>query len=142
MEHKRHSANPTIALLIALIVLVMIIFTMYRELPKLVIEFQTPFPVILLQPKMWYELAEVIFHTAGLIMVYGLISLLFPRLRFILQAGAGMANLAGISYLFSFIMSLRSSQQATNIQLAIIMFLLCMILPFLVGKLIGAMTKV
>jgi hypothetical protein len=41
-------------------------------------------------------------------MVYGMISLIFPRLRFILQLGASLANLAGVHYLFSLVMTYRS----------------------------------
>ena len=142
MEQKRHIATPSVALLIALIDIVLIIFTLHKELPTLKVEFQTPYPLILTQAGMWYKLAEVLFHSAGLIMMYGLISLIFPRLRFVLQLGAGMANLAGVPYLFSLVMSLRSNQQATNIQLAIFMFILCMILPYLVSKLLGVIKKI
>jgi len=142
MERKRETSTPSIAILIALIDLVLIIFTLHKELPNLQIEFQTPFPSILTDAGMWYKLAEVMFHSAGLIMMYGLISLIFPRLRFVLQMGAGLANLAGVPYLFSFVMSLRSNQHATNIQLAIFMFILCMILPYLVSKLLGVIKKI
>lgn len=141
MERKKQTTTPGIAFLLALIDIALIFFTLHKELPKLQTEFQTPFPLILRQAGMWFTLAEVLFHSAGLIMMYGLISLLFPRLRFILQLGAGLANLAGVPYLFSLVMSLRSTQQSTNIQLAIFMFLLCMILPYLVSKLIGAIKQ-
>lgn len=90
---------------------------------------------------MWFKLAEVMFQSAGLLMIYGMISLLFPKLRFVLQAGSGLANLASIPYLFSLVMSLRSEQQGINIQLAIIMFLLCMTLPYLISRLVGAISK-
>jgi len=141
MENKRHTASPSIAILIALIDIALIFFTLHQELPRLRIEFQTPFPQIMTQAAMWYELAEVIFHSAGLIMVYGLISLIFPRLRFILQLGAGMANLAGVPYLFSLVMSLRGNQQGMNIQLAVFMFILCMVLPYLVSKLLSGIKQ-
>jgi len=141
MEKKKHTTNPLVAIVIALIEAALIFFTLHRELPGLRSEFLIPFPQVITQAGMWYKLAEVMFHSAGLIMVYGLISLLFPRLRFVLQAGAGLANLAGVPYLFSFVLSLRSSQQSTNIQLAIIMFLLCMIVPFMVLKLFGLISK-
>ncbi len=141
MENKKHSTNPIVAIVIALIEVALIFLTLHKELPGLRSEFALPFPQIVTQAGMWYKLAEVMFHSAGLIMVYGLISLLFPRLRFILQAGAGLANLAGVPYLFSLVMSLRSNQQAVNIQLAIIMFLLCMILPFMVLKLFGLISR-
>ncbi len=142
MEQKKHTTSPSVAILIALIEAVLIFFTLNRELPGLEAEFKMPFPQIIGQAGMWFKLAEVMFHSAGLIMVYGLISLVFPRLHFVLQLGAGLANLAGVPYLFSFIVSLRSSQHATNIQMAIIMFALCMILPFLLMKLIGALRPV
>lgn len=142
MERKRQTTTPSIALLLALIDIALIIFTLHKDLPKLQNEFQTPFPLIMKEPGMWFTLAEVLFHSAGLIMMYGLISLLFPRLRFVLQFGAGLANLAGVPYLFSLVMSMRSSQQSTNIQLAIFMFLLCMILPYLVSKLIGIIKQI
>lgn len=142
MEYKKHTTNPTIAIIIALIDVVLIFFTLSRELPGLRSEFSIPYPQILTQAGMWYKLAEVMFHSAGLIMVYGLISLLFPKLRFILQMGAGLANLAGVPYLFSLVMSMRSSHQGMNIQLAIFMFLLCMILPYLVSRLFRAISKV
>ena len=140
MERKRH-ATPLIALLIALIDIALIIFTLHKELPTLETEFQSPFPLVLTNAGMWYKLAELMFHSAGLIMVYGLISLLFPRLRIILQVGAGMANLAGVPYLFSLVMSYRSHQPGVAIQQAMFMFLLCMILPFLVSKLFGVISK-
>jgi len=141
MERKSQSTTPRIAILIALIDVILIFFTLRTELPTLKAEFQTPFPQILNQAGMWFNLAEIMFHSAGLIMVYGLISLLFPRLRFVLQLGAGLANLAGVPYLFSLVMSYRNHQQGMNIQLAMIMFLLCMILPFLVYKLLGWISK-
>ncbi len=137
MEHKRIAAGPLFAILMALVEAALIFYTLHRELPGLEAEFQIPFPQIITQAAMWYKLAEVMFHSAGLIMVYGLISLVFPRLQFVLQLGAALFNLSGIPYLFSYIMSLRSTQHATNFQMAIIMFILCMTLPFLVMKLIG-----
>ncbi len=142
MERKSPNTSPKIAILIALLVFALIIFTLHKELPRLQAQFQTPFPQILLQAGMWYDLAEVMFHSASLIMVYGLISLLFPKLRFILQTGAGMANLAAFPYLFSLAMTYRGQQPGIAIQPAIFMFLLCMILPFLVWKFIGAVSKV
>ncbi len=142
MERRSLIARSSIAFLIALIVVVLIIFTLLHELPGLQAEFHTPFPQILTQAAMWFKLAEVMFHSAGLIMMYGLISLLFPKLRFVLQLGAGMANLASVPYLFSFVTSLRTNDQSTNIQLAIFMFLLCMILPYLVSKLLGVIKQV
>jgi hypothetical protein len=142
MERKSQSTTPRIAFWIALIDLILIFFTLRKELPALQIEFQTPFPQVMNQAGMWFKLAEILFHSAGLIMIYGLISLLFPRLRFILQLGAGLANLAGVPYLFSLVMSYRSHQHGMNIQLAILMFLLCMILPYLVSKLFGWISKV
>ena len=141
MERKRHTARPSIALLIALIDVVLIVFTLHKELPNLRAEFQVPYPQILTQAGMWYKLAEMLFHSAGLIMMYGLISLLFPRLRFVLQLGAGMANLAGVPYLFSLVMTYRSRQSGIAIQPAIFMFLLCMILPYLVSKLLGFLNR-
>lgn len=141
MERKSHYTTPRIAFWFALIDVVLIFFTLRTELPALQIEFRTPFPQILYQAGMWFKLAEVLFHSAGLIMIYGMISLLFPRLRFVLQLGSGMANLAGVPYLFSLVMYTRNHQQGMNIQLAIFMFLLCMILPFLVSKLIGWISK-
>jgi hypothetical protein len=138
MEPKKHTTRPSVAILIALIDAALIFFTLQRELPSLKVEFAIPFPQIITVPGMWYNLAEVMFHSAGLIMVYGLISLLFPRLRFVLQLGAGLANLAGVPYLVSFIMSLRNNQYASNLQMAIFMFALCMVLPYLVMKLLGA----
>ena len=141
MERKSQSTTPRIAILIALIDVILIFYTVRTELPTLQAEFQTPFPQILNQAGMWFNLAEIMFHSAGLIMVYGLISLLFPRLRFVLQLGAGLANLAGVPYLFSLVMSARYHQQGMNIQLAMIMFLLCMILPFLVTKMLGWISK-
>jgi hypothetical protein len=141
MEKKKHTTNPAVAIVIALVEAALIFFTLHKELPGLRADFAIPFPQIITQAGMWYKLAEVMFHSAGLIMVYGLISLLFPKLRFVLQAGAGLANLAGVPYLFSLVMSLRNSQQATNIQLAFIMFLLCMIMPYLVLKLFGLISK-
>ena len=141
MERKSQSTTPRIAILIALIDVILIFYTVRTELPTLQAEVQTPFPQILNQAGMWFNLAEIMFHSAGLIMVYGLISLLFPRLRFVLQLGAGLANLAGVPYLFSLVMSARYHQQGMNIQLAMIMFLLCMILPFLVTKMLGWISK-
>ena len=141
MERKSQSTTPRIAVLIALIDVVLIYFTLRTELPKLQAEFRTPFPQILEQAGMWFNLAEILFHSAGLIMVYGLISLIFPRLRFVLQLGAGLANLAGVPYLFSLVMTYRYHQQGMNIQLALIMFLLCMTLPFLVSKMLGWISK-
>jgi hypothetical protein len=141
MEQRKHTTKPSVAILIALIDVVLIFFTLQRELPSLQTEFAIPFPQIMTQAGMWYKLAEVMFHSAGLIMVYGLISLLFPKLRFVLQLGAGLANLAGVPYLFSLVMTLRSQQQGMNIQLAIFMFVLCMTLPYLVSKLVKAISK-
>lgn len=142
MERKRMSTTPLIALVIAVIDIALIIFLLYKELPNLQAEFQTPFPQILTQAKMWFKLAEVMFQSAGLIMVYGLISLIFPRLRFVLKLGAGLANLAGVPYLFSLVMSYRSHDMGVSIVQAMIMFLLCMILPFLVSKLFGVISKI
>jgi hypothetical protein len=136
MERKKETTKPSVAILIALIDLALIIFTIHQELPSLQSEFNIPYPQIMTAAGMWYKLAEIMFHSAGLIMVYGLISLLFPRLRFILQLGAGLANLAGVPYLFSLVMAMRSQQQGMNIKLAVFMFLLCMILPYLVAKVV------
>lgn len=141
MERTRRTTSSTIALLMAIIVGVLIVFTFHKELPRLQAQFQTPFPQILLQAGMWYQLAEVMFHSAGLIMVYGLISLLFPKLRFVFKVGAGMANMAGVPYLFSLVMSYRNQQRGVAIGPAIFMFLLCMILPYLISKVIGAISK-
>jgi hypothetical protein len=142
MEQKRRANSPLIALLIALTDIALIIILVQRELPKLQAEFQAPFPQILTQAGMWFKLAEVIFQSAGLIMAYGLISLIFPRLRFILQLGAGLANLAGVPYLFSMVMTYRSHDMGVSIQQAIFMFLLCMLLPYLVSKLFGVLNKI
>lgn len=142
MERKSHATTPRIAIWIALIDVILIYFTLHKELPALQIEFHTPFPQVLTQAGMWFKLAEMLFHSAGLIMVYGMISLLFPRLRFVLQLGAGMASLAGVPYLFSLVMSYRSHDLGVSIMQAIFMFLLCMILPFLVSKLLGLISKI
>jgi hypothetical protein len=142
MERKKQATSPFIALLIALIDAALIIFLLLRELPTLQAEFRTPFPQILMQAGMWFKLAEVMFQSAGLIMVYGLISLIFPKLRFILQMGAGLANLAGVPYLFSLVMTYRSPGMGVSIVQAMIMFLLCMTLPYLVSKLFGAISKI
>jgi hypothetical protein len=142
MERKKQATSPFIALLIALIDAALIIFLLLRELPTLQAEFRTPFPQILMQAGMWFKLAEVMFQSAGLIMVYGLISLIFPKLRFILQMGAGLATLAGVPYLFSLVMSYRSPGMGVSIVQAMIMFLLCMTLPYLVSKLFGAISKI
>ncbi len=141
MERKKHTSSPAIAFLIAVIVFALIVFTLHKELPRLQAEFNTPFPRIMLQAGMWFQLAEVMFHSAGLIMVYGLISPLFPKLRFVLQAGAGLANLAAVPYLFSLVMTYRSHQQGIAIGPAIFMFLLCMTLPYLVSKVIGLVNR-
>jgi hypothetical protein len=137
MERNRHSNIPMIALLIALIDVVVIFYTVQKELPSLQIELQSPFPQVLYQPKMWFNLAEILFHSGGLIIIYGVISLLVPSLRFTLHLGMGLANLAGVSYLFSLVMSYRARLNGASITQAIFMFLLCMILPFLVSKLYG-----
>jgi hypothetical protein len=137
MERKRHTTTPRIAVLIALIDLILIAFTLHKELPNVQLDFHAPFAQLLSQPGMWFNLAEMLFHSAGLIMVYGAISLLLPRLRFILWLGAGLANLAGIPYLISLVASYRSNQPGGNIQIALFMFLVCMILPFLLSRLFG-----
>ncbi len=137
MSGKRFITTPRIAILIGLIDIILIFMTLRTDLPLLQLEFKTPFPQILYQPEMWFKLAETLFHSGGLIMVYGLMSLLFPKLRFTLQFGSGIANLAGVSYLFSLVMSYRYHEHGPNIELAIIMFMLCMILPFLISKVIG-----
>jgi hypothetical protein len=142
MERKKQATSPFIALLIALIDAGLIIFLLQKELPTLQAEFQTPFPQILMQAGMWFKLAEVMFQSAGLIMVYGLISLIFPKLRFLLQLGAGLANLAGVPYLFSLVMTYRSPGMGVSIVQAMIMFLLCMTLPYLVSRLFGVINKI
>jgi hypothetical protein len=142
MERKSHSTSPRIAFWIALIDILLIYFTLHRELPALKIEFQTPFPQVLNQAGMWFKLAEMLFHSAGLIMLFGMISLLIPKLRFVLQFGAGLANLAGVPYLFSLVMTYRSRDLGVSIRQAILMFVLCMILPFLVSKLFGWINKI
>ena len=141
MERKSHSTTPRIAFWIALIDIFLIFFTLHRELPALQVEFQTGFPQVLNQAGMWFKLAEMLFHSAGLIMLFGMISLLFPKLRFVLQLGAGLANLAGVPYLFSLVMTYRSHDLGISIKQAIFMFLLCMILPFAVSKLFGWVSK-
>jgi hypothetical protein len=135
MERKRHSNTPMIVILIALIDGILIFFTLRKGLPSLQIELQTPFPQVLNQPKMWFNLAEMLFQSGGLIIIYGMFALLVPRLRFVLALGVYLANMAGVPYLFAVLTSLKSHQQGSNIQLAIFMFLLCMILPFLASKL-------
>ncbi|MFZ2097904.1 MAG: hypothetical protein WAV05_14825 [Anaerolineales bacterium] len=142
MERKRHANSPLIALLIALLDVVLIIFLVQGELPDLQAEFQIPFPQILTQAGIWFKLAEVMFQSAGLIMVYGMISLIFPRLRFILQLETGLVNLAGVPYLLSLVMTYRSHNMGVTIQQAIFMFLLCMLLPYLVSKLFGAINSI
>ena len=137
MERKKQSATPMIAILIALIDGILIFLTLRKELPTLKLELQTPFPDVLTQTGMWFRLAEVMFQSGGLIIVYGMIALLIPRLRFILAIGVYLANLAGVPYLFSVLTSFRSHQQGPAIQQALFMFLLCMILPFLASKLFG-----
>jgi hypothetical protein len=137
MERKRHSTTPTLALLIALIDGLLIFLTLRKELPILQVEFQTPFPKVLNETTMWYNLAEVMFHSGGLIIIYGMISLLIPRLRFILASGVFITNLAGVPFLFAVLTSWRSHQPEIAVQQALLMFLLCMILPFLASKLFG-----
>jgi hypothetical protein len=58
MERKRHANSPLIALLIALLDVVLIIFLVQRELPDLQAEFQIPFLQILTQAGMWFKLAD------------------------------------------------------------------------------------
>jgi hypothetical protein len=137
MERKRHTTTPTLAILIAVIDGILIFLTLRKELPSLQAEFQAPFPQVLKQTTMWFNLAELMFHSGGLIIVYGMISLLIPRLRFILVLGVYLANLAGVPYLFAVLTSWRSRQPEIAIQQAILMFMLCMILPFLASRLIG-----
>ena len=137
MERKRHTTTPTLAILIAVIDGILIFLTLRKELPSLQAEFQAPFPQVLKQTTMWFNLAELMFHSGGLIIVYGMISLLIPRLRFILVLGVYLANLAGVPYLFAVLTSWRSHQPQIAIQQAILMFMLCMILPFLASRLIG-----
>ena len=135
MERKKQSATPMIAILIALIDGILIFLTLRKELPTLKLELQTPFPDVLTQTGMWFRLAEVMFQSGGLIIVYGMISLLIPRLRFILAIGVYLANLAGVPYLFAVLTSMRSRQPGIAVQQALLMFMLCMILPFLASKL-------
>jgi len=137
MEQKRHVNTPRIAFLIALIDLALIVLTLRKELPSIQNEFHGPLSQLINQANIWFNLAEMMFHSAGLIMVYGMISLLLPKLRFIMWLGAGLANLAGIPYLISLVMSYKNNQPGGNLQLAFIMFLVCMILPFLISKLFG-----
>ena len=137
MERKRHTTTPTLAILIAVIDGILIFLTLRKELPSLQAEFRAPFPQVLNQTTMWFNLAELMFHSGGLIIVYGMISLLIPRLRFILVFGVYLANLAGVPYLFAVLTSWRSRQPEIAIQQAILMFILCMILPFLAYRLIG-----
>jgi hypothetical protein len=137
MNRVHHPKRNRIAFLIALIDVVLIYFTLRKELPLLQGSFQTPFPNVLYQAEMWFNLAEMMFHSAGLIIVYGMISLLIPRLRFVLVSGVYLANLAGVPYLFSVLTSFRSREPIPTIQQAILMFLVCMILPFLASRLIG-----
>ena len=137
MDRKRHTNKPTLAILIAVIDGILIFLTLRKELPSIQAEFQAPFPQVLNQTTMWFNLAELMFHSGGLIIVYGMISLLIPRLRFILVFGVYLANLAGVPYLFAVLTSWRSRQPEIAIQQAILMFMLCMILPFLAYRLIG-----
>ncbi len=137
MERKRRTTNPLVAVLIALIVLVIIFFTIHKELPQLQGEFRVPLPQALSHPAMWLRLGDVIFHTAGLLIVYGLIALIFPALRFVLNLGTGLLNLAGIPYLLSAMLSLRSRDPGVSLQQALFMFLLCMLMPYLTSRLFG-----
>jgi hypothetical protein len=137
MERKRYTNKPTLAILIAVIDGILIFLTLRKELPSIQAEFRAPFPQVLNQTTMWFNLAELMFHSGGLIIVYGMISLLIPRLRFILVFGVYLANLAGVPYLFAVLTSWRSRQPEIAIQQAILMFMLCMILPFLTYRLIG-----
>lgn len=141
MIQPRHPTRYRIPLLIALIDAVLIYFTLRKELPLLQGDFQTPFPYVLKQAGMWFNLAEMMFHSAGLIIVYGMISLVYPRLRFVLVMGVYLANLAGVPYLFSVLTSFRSRQPVPTIQQAILMFLVCMTLPFLASRLFGVIKK-
>jgi len=135
MERKRSFTISRIAILIALIDMLLIYLTLRKELPGIQINFHAPFSQVLNQGGMWFKLAEVMFHSAGLIMVYGMMSLLLPRLRFVMWMGAGLANLAGIPYLISLVMSFKNNQRGGNLTTAFFMFLACMILPFLLAKL-------
>jgi hypothetical protein len=137
MERKRYTNKPTLAILIAVIDGILIFLTLRKELPSIQAEFRAPFPQVLNHTTMWFNLAELMFHSGGLIIVYGMISLLIPRLRFILVFGVYLANLAGVPYLFAVLTSWRSRQPEIAIQQAILMFILCMILPFLAYRLIG-----
>ncbi len=137
MEQKRHVNTPRIAFLIALIDLALLALTLRKELSGIQTDFHGPISQLMNQAGLWFKLAEMIFHSAGLIMVYGMISLLLPKLRFIMWLGAGLANLAGIPYLISLVMAYKNNQPGGNLQLALIMFLVCMILPFLISKLFG-----
>ena len=137
MERKRNITTPGIALLIALIDAILIFYTLHKELPGVQIDFHAPLSQLLTQTGMWFNLAEVMFHSAGLIMVYGMISLILPKLRFVMWLGAGLANLAGVPYLISLVMSYKNNEAGGNLQVALFMFLLCMILPFMISKLFG-----
>jgi hypothetical protein len=135
MNQYHKPTRYRIAIIIALIDAVLIFFTLRKELPLLQLDLQTPFPKVMTHPGMWFNLAEMLFHSAGLIMVYGMISLILPRLRFVLVGGVYLANLAGVSYLFAVLTSWRSREPGIAIQQAILMFLVCMILPFLASRL-------
>jgi hypothetical protein len=137
-ERRRYNIALEMGVLYALIILVTII----RRIPALLTMLQTPDSQSLNNSGLWFTLGEMLFISAGLVAMYGLISLWLADLRFILSLGMGLVVVAGLVYLMAAVTYYQTRGIGPAIQRGGSMFLLSLAIPILAGKLFGRAKRV
>lgn len=133
---RKQSSRYPIALGVALLDLILIFITLIQHIPALVTAMGI-FPSQTLEKSgLWAIIAEVLFIWAMLVMLYGMLSLWLPELRFTLWAGVGLAVLAGGFYLLAGVLDYHQQGLGAPLRQGLFMFLLSLTLPLLAIRLV------
>jgi hypothetical protein len=141
MNEQPRDKLRTIAFVIGILDAIFILFTIIRHIPALQAALQTPFPQVLKEGGLWFTLAEMLFYSAVLAALFGLISLWLPELRFILWAGTALVVVAGLLYLVAVVTYYQSQGMGPFIQQGGFMFLVSLVFPFIVRMLLKRMNR-
>jgi len=136
MNPNHQPIRIKLAIGIAFLDVFMIFITLIRYVPILMAAVEPPFSQLLRDARVWSILAELLFYWAILVVLYGLISLWLPELRFILWTGVALGVVAGLIYVLAGVMYYQCHGMGAPIQQGGFMFLLSASAPFLMYKLL------
>ena len=133
---RKQSSHYPIAFGIAFVDIILIFITLIQHIPALVTAMGI-FPSQMLgKSGLWAIIAEMLFIWAMLVMLYGMISLWLPELRFTLWAGVGLAVLAGGFYLLAGVLYYHQQGMGAPLRQGLFMFLLSLTMTFLAMRLL------